>query len=205
MATSACLDAIARRPRRVLPIDYAPAADPHQGPGEPVVESVWVEPYPDEKLGLEDGYAAPEARYEQRESVELAFVAALQHLPPNQRAVLILREVLGFPAREVADALETTTASVNSALQRARATVDERLPEQTQQATLRSLGDEKLRQIVDAYIDAWERCDVEAVVEMLTEDASFSMPPPRTWFGRRAADPVFLARWALSCPCRLGP
>src|SRR5207237_590959 len=82
---------------------------------------------------------------------------ALQHLPPNQRAVLILREVLGFSAKEVADALETTTASVNSALQRARATVDERLPEQTQQATLRSLGDGKLRQIVDAYIDAWER------------------------------------------------
>src|SRR5881275_2406997 len=111
IATNTCLNVIAKRPRRVLPIDYGPAADPHQGPGEPIVESVWVEPYPDEKLGLEDGYAAPEARYEQRESVELAFVAALQHLPPNQRAVLILREVLGFSAKEVADALETTTAS----------------------------------------------------------------------------------------------
>src|SRR5439155_7139756 len=111
------------------------AADPHEGPGEPVVESIWVEPYPDELLGLEDGFAAPEARYEQRESVELAFIAALQLLPPNQRAALILREVLGFSAREAAEALDTTVASVNSALQRARATLDERLPDQSQQAT----------------------------------------------------------------------
>src|ERR671930_1517607 len=85
IATNTCLNQIARRPKRVLPIDYGPAADPHTPPGEPVVESVWIEPYPDEMLGVEDGYAAPEARYEQREAVELAFVAALQHLPPNQR------------------------------------------------------------------------------------------------------------------------
>src|SRR5437763_8722955 len=113
IATNTCLDLIARRPKRVLPIDYGPAADPHGGPGEPLVESVWVEPYPDEKLGLEDGLAGPEARYEQRESVELAFIVALQHLPPNQRAVLILREVLGFSARQVAASLETTVASAN--------------------------------------------------------------------------------------------
>ena len=142
IATNTCLNVIESRPKRVLPIDYGPATDPHDGPGLPVVESVWVEPYPDERLGLEDGLAAPEARYELRESVELAFVAALQHLPANQRAVLILREVLGFSAREVAESLETTTASVNSALQRARKTVDERLPEQSQQATLRALGDD---------------------------------------------------------------
>jgi RNA polymerase sigma-70 factor (ECF subfamily) len=99
IATNACLRAIERRPKRVLPIDYAPAADPHDGLGEPLIESVWVEPYPDERLGLEDGLAGPEARYEQRESVELAFIAALQHLPARQRAVLILRDVLGFSAR----------------------------------------------------------------------------------------------------------
>ena len=87
---------IEHRPRRVLPLDYGPAADPHDGLAEPLVESVWVEPYPDERLGLDDGLAWPEARYEQRESVELAFIAALQHLPPRQRAVLILRDVLGF-------------------------------------------------------------------------------------------------------------
>src|SRR3712207_5476369 len=120
IATNTCLSAIERRPRRVLPVAYAPAADPHGGPGEPVIENVWVEPYPDDGVGLADGYAAPDARYEQREAVELAFVAALQLLPPNQRAVLILREVLGFSAAEVAEAVETSVASVNSALQRAR-------------------------------------------------------------------------------------
>src|SRR5919109_2037833 len=107
IATNTSLNAIERRPKRVLPIDYGPSVDPHDGLGLPPLESMWVEPYPDEKLGLEDGPAAPEARYELRESVELAFVAALQHLPATQRAVLILREVLGFSAREVAEALDT--------------------------------------------------------------------------------------------------
>jgi RNA polymerase sigma-70 factor, ECF subfamily len=198
IATNTCLDAIARRPKRVLPIDHAPAADPHLGPGEPIVESVWVEPYPDERLGIEDGYAAPEARYEQRESIELAFIAALQHLPPNQRAVLILREVLGYSAKEVADTLDTTVASVNSALQRARATVEERLPEQSQQATLRALGDEGLREVVGRYVDAWDRGDVDGVVAMLTEDATFSMPPLQTWFGGHEGIRIFLAGWPLS-------
>jgi RNA polymerase sigma-70 factor (ECF subfamily) len=198
IATNTCLNAIERRPRRVLPIDYGPAADPHTTPGEPLVESVWVEPYPDERLGVEDGYAAPEARYEQRESVELAFVAALQHLPANQRAALILREVLGFSAREVAETLDTTVASVNSALQRARETVDERLPEQSQQATLRSLGDDRIREIVKAYMDAMARGDVDAVVAMLAEDASWSMPPMSTWYRGREALVAWLTEWPLS-------
>src|SRR5256714_144549 len=193
IATNSCLNEIARRQRRVLPIDYGPAADPHDGPGEPLVESVWVEPYPDEKLGLEDGFAAPDARYEQRESVELAFVAALQHLPANQRAVLILREVLGFSAQEVAESLETTVASVNSALQRARKTVDESLPEQSQQATLRSLGDRQLSQIVESYMDAMQRGDVDAVIAMLADDAAWSMPPMSTWYRGREALRIFLA------------
>jgi RNA polymerase sigma-70 factor (ECF subfamily) len=205
IATNTCLDVIARRPKRVLPVDYGPPADPHEGPGEPLVESVWVEPYPDEKLGLEDGYAAPEARYEERESVELAFIVALQHLPPNQRAVLILREVLGFSARETAETLETTTASINSALQRARKSVEERVPEQSQQATLRALGDERVREIVDSYVDAWQREDIDAVVAMLTEDAAFAMPPMSAWF--RGIDDLkaFLAGWPLSGRWRWRP
>src|SRR5881398_1687515 len=155
IATNACLKAIERRPKRVLPIDYGPAADPHDGPAEPLLESVWVEPYPDAKLGLEDGFAGPEARYEQRESVELAFIAALQHLPARQRAVLILREVLGFSARETSEMLSTSVAAVNSALQRARKSVEARTGEQSQQATLRALGDERLRELVDSYVTAW--------------------------------------------------
>jgi RNA polymerase sigma-70 factor (ECF subfamily) len=198
IATNTALDVIARRPKRWLPIDHGPAADPHAGPGEPLVETVWVEPYPDEALGVEDGFAAPEASYERRESVELAFIAALQHLPATQRAVLILREVLGFSAQEVAEVLDTTVASVNSALQRARKTVSERLPEQSQQATLRALGDEGVREVVESYVDAWQRGDVDAVVSMLTEDAAFAMPPLRTWFRGRAAIAVFLAGWPLS-------
>src|ERR671931_746682 len=155
IATNACLRAIERRPKRVLPIDYGPAADPHDEPREPLTESVWVEPYPDEMLGLEDALAGPDARYEQRESVELAFIAALQHLPARQRAVLILRDVLGFSAREAAEVLETTPESVYSLLQRAHRTVDQRLPELSQQATLRALGDERLRELVERYMDAW--------------------------------------------------
>jgi RNA polymerase sigma-70 factor (ECF subfamily) len=196
IATNTCLNAIARRPKRVLPVDYGPAADPHDAPGEPVVESVWVEPYPDEMLGIEDGYAAPEARYEMREAVELAFIAALQHLPPNQRAVLVLREVLGFSAKEVAEQLETSVASVNSALQRARAAVEERVPEESQQETLRTLGDDDLRQLVDRYVDAWERNDVEQFAAMLAEDATFAMPPLASWYSTREG----IAQWARSWP-----
>jgi RNA polymerase sigma-70 factor (ECF subfamily) len=198
IATNSCLDQIARRPKRVLPIDYGPAADPHVVPGEPLVESVWVEPYPDEILGVEDGFASPDARYERRESVELAFVAALQHLPATQRAVLILREVLGFSAKEVAQSLDTTVASVNSALQRARAAVEERVPERSQQATLRALGDDSVRELVDRYVDAWERCDVEAFAAMLAEDATFAMPPLASWYRGRDAIETWASRSPLS-------
>jgi RNA polymerase sigma-70 factor (ECF subfamily) len=162
-----------------------------------LVESVWIEPYPDETLGVEDGYASPDARYEQRESVELAFIAALQLLPANQRAVLILREVLGFSAQEAADALDTSVASVNSALQRARATIEKKLPEQSQQETLRSLGDEKTKEIVERYADAWDRNDVDTVVSMLAEDAAFTMPPMSRWFQGREGIRGFLERWSM--------
>jgi RNA polymerase sigma-70 factor, ECF subfamily len=187
IATNTCLDAISRRAKRVLPIDYGPPADPDGEPGEPLDESIWIEPYPDELLDLEDGYAAPEASYEQRESLELAFVAALQHLPPRQRAVLILRQVLGFSAKEVAGSLGTTVASVNSALQRAREVVDKRLPDRSQQATLRTLGDERVRDLVERFIDAFERADVDAIVALLAEDATFAMPPYASWYMGRDA------------------
>ncbi len=198
IATNTCLNHIAKRPKRILPIDYGPATDPHDGPGQPLVESVWVEPYPDEQLGLADGLAGPDARYEMRESVELAFIVALQHLPATQRAILILREVLGFSAAEVAEALDTTVAAVNSGLQRARKAVEERVPEQSQQANLRAVGDQELRELVRTYADAWERNDVETVVKMLAEDAAISMPPLASWFGPRDVMARFLELFPLS-------
>jgi RNA polymerase sigma-70 factor, ECF subfamily len=197
IATNTSLNAISKRPKqRILPMDYGPSFGADDIPGQPVIESVWVEPYPD--AALDDGFAGPEARYELRESVELAFVAALQHLPPNQRAALILREVLDFSAKECAEALDTTTASVNSALQRARATIDERLPEQSQQETLRSLDDEQLREIVERYMAAMQAGDVEAVVGMLAEDAVWSMPPLASWYRGHTAIRGFLQNGPLS-------
>jgi RNA polymerase sigma-70 factor (ECF subfamily) len=199
IATNASLDIAARRKKRLLPLEYGPAADPSQPPGQPVAEQVWIEPYPDETLEVPDGRASPDARYEQREAVELAFVAAMQELPPRQRAVLILREVLGFSAQEVGETLETSVPSVNSALQRARKTVDERLPERSQQATLRQLGDERMREIVEDYMEAMRGGDVNRVVSMLAaEDAAWSMPPLASWYGGLAEIEVFLRNGPLS-------
>jgi RNA polymerase sigma-70 factor (ECF subfamily) len=198
IATNACLKAIERRPRRVLPIDYGPAADPHDPLAQPLVESVWLEPYPDRGVELEDRLASPVARYEQRESIELAFVAALQHISARQRAVLILRDVLGYSARETAETLEMSPAAVDTALQRAHKTVDERLPERSQQATLRALGDERLREIVHGFVDAWERADVDSIVAMLAHDATITMPPQPTWYRGRDAVAIFLRTVALT-------
>jgi len=190
IATNTCLNAIKKRPKRVLPIDCGrPSADPHDAAAEPLLESVWIEPYADGQLVP----ASPAGRHEQRESVELAFVAALQHLSAHQRAALLLTEVLGFSAREAADALQTTVASVNSALQRARRRLGERLPAESQQATLRSLGDERVAAIVGRYMQAMEQGDVGALVALLAEDASWTMPPQPAWFRGRAAIAGFLA------------
>ena len=185
IATNACLDLIARRPKRVLPIDYGPPGDDDHT--QPLRESLWIEPYPDGTLGIAAADAAPDARYEQREAVELAFIAALQHLPARQRATLILRDVLGFSAKEAAQSLEATVPSVNGALQRARRTMEERLPPRSQQATLRALGDQRLRDVVERFVDAFERGDVDAILAMLTEDATFTMPPYATWCRGRDA------------------
>jgi RNA polymerase sigma-70 factor (ECF subfamily) len=197
IATNVCLRMIERRPARVLPIDYGPPSDPHGPLGPPLVESTWIDPYPDAALHSDDALAGPAARYEAREAVELAFIAALQHLPARQRAVLILRDVLGFSGAEVAAALETTAASVYSLLQRAHATLDDRLPDRTQQATLRSLGDEQLTVVVNRFVDAWARADVDALADMLTETATLAMPPTASWFRGRDTIANFLRGTAL--------
>jgi RNA polymerase sigma-70 factor, ECF subfamily len=171
IATNTSLEAREKRAGRIMPIDYRGPADPGGRAGEPLVGWARGEPDSVETLAIEDGCGTPEARCERREAIELAFIAALQVLPAKQRAVLMLREVLGFSARETADALDTTVASVNSALQRARATMEKRVPERGQQETLRSLEDEGLGEIVERYANAWERNDVDAIVSMLAADA----------------------------------
>ncbi len=181
IATNAALDLIGHRPQRVLPLDHSPAADPADGFPEPIVERIWIEPYPDAELG-----------YEQRESVELAFVAAVQRLPGTQRAVLLLRDVLGFKAREVAETLDTSVQAVNSALARARRALDEQLPERSQQETLRTLGDRAVRDLVARYMAALDRGDVPAIVGLLAQDATWSMPPLAAWYRGHEAIVGFL-------------
>jgi RNA polymerase sigma-70 factor (TIGR02960 family) len=162
-------------------------------------EPLWLEPYPDVLLDANlESPLGPEARYEAKEAISLAFVTALQLLPARQRAVLILRDVLGFAPAEIAVALDTSAAAVSSALQRAHRTIDDLLPEQSQQATLRALGDERLREIVETYTDAWERNDVDGILAMLTHDAAFAMPPRATWYRGHEAIGAFLHRAPLA-------
>ncbi|HEY6637482.1 MAG TPA: sigma-70 family RNA polymerase sigma factor [Solirubrobacterales bacterium] len=186
IATNACLRMLERRKRRELPGGAGQGDDPREPLAQPLAESVWIEPYPDELL-----------RYESRESVELAYVAALQLLPPNQRAALILREVLGFSAKETAEILDTSAGAVDSALQRARAKLERELPARSQQETLRALGDERSRELVAGFVDAWNRADVAAIVAMLREEATFSMPPLPTWFRGKDDIAAFITAWVF--------
>jgi RNA polymerase sigma-70 factor (TIGR02960 family) len=170
-----------------------------------VTEPVWIEPLPDTLVDDDDTDSDPAARYDRRESVELAFVAALQALPGTQRAVLILRDVLALPAAEVATFLDTSVASVNSALQRARQTLDGGLAAPSQQAALRALGDDRRRSLVDAFVSAWESRDVDGVVRLLADDARFAMPPLPAWFQGPESIATFLRERAFATPWRAVP
>ncbi|MBB5959374.1 RNA polymerase sigma-70 factor (ECF subfamily) [Saccharothrix tamanrassetensis] len=184
VATRTCLDAVAHRGRRALPVDLGPSSERVSVAGARQ-DVAWLGPYPD--AGLVDAPAGPGARYEQREAVELAFVAALQHLPGNQRAALVLFEVLGFTVAEIAAIMRTSTTSVNSALARARRIVAEKVPAATQQQTLRKIDDVRLRQVVTGFATALERGDADTMVALLTEDVTWSMPPMPSWYAGRAA------------------
>jgi len=197
IVTNAALDITRNRSRRELPVDFGPAAGQADHLEAAVTDPVWLEPYPDRWLTGGEG-PSPETAYEQRESMELAFIVALQMLPPLQRAVLLLREVVGFSAAETASQLGASLPSVNSALQRARATVRGGLPDRSQQETLRALGDERTRAIVEKYMDAMERGDAETLVSMLTEDATWCMPPIPTWFAGRQLVSEFLVAYPLA-------
>lgn len=198
IATNACLRLAERRPRRVLSFERGPAwTDVHDLGEYREDDPTFLEPYP--------SAADPAARYQQRENVELAFVAALQKLPATQRAVLILREVLEFSAAEVAEALEVTVASVNSALQRARKAVDHGIVEGTQAGELQALGAKGQHDLVTAFVEAWERSDVPALLDMLAEDARFAMPPFPAWFHGRVDIGRFLSERAFALSWRVRP
>jgi RNA polymerase sigma-70 factor, ECF subfamily len=175
IATNVCLDMLKGRQRRARPVDLGPAGTAEGPLGEPRSEATWIEPIPDGRVLPEEGDPAELA--ESRESIRLAFVAALQHLPPRQRAVLILREVLRWKAEEVAELLETTVASVNSALQRARASL---AASDAESRPSRPMDDEQ-RALLARYVDAFERYDMDALTALLREDASWTMPPYELW------------------------
>jgi RNA polymerase sigma-70 factor, ECF subfamily len=181
IATNACLDALRGRPRRVLRLDL-PAADPNEPPAAPT-DLPWLQPYPDALLA--PAADEPGTAVVVRETIELAFLAAIQHLPPRQRAVLILRDVLGWAAKETAALLETSVAAVNSALQRARATMRARLPERRTDWT--RTADPGEREVLRRYVEAHERADADALAALLAEDARLDMPPHPVWFDGREA------------------
>lgn len=180
IATNACLNALASKSRRLLPAAFgSPTTEDVHPLGKPPTEIAWLEPYPDAALpDVADEAPGPEARYELLESVQLAFIAAIQQLSPRQRAVLLLRDVLGWSANETAELLESSVASVNSALQRARASVEART---TPIETVESDTDDR-RELLGRYVTAWEASDIQSLVSLLREDAVFSMPPWPQWF-----------------------
>jgi RNA polymerase sigma-70 factor, ECF subfamily len=187
IATNACLDVLRKRPRRILPPQVAPAGDPAAPPPLPA-DLPWLQPYPDRLLEpIAPAGDEPGAVVVARETIELAFLAAIQHLPPRQRAVLILRDVLGWSAKETALLLEASVGSVNSALQRARATLRDRLPERRTEWAPSSGPSEEERELLRRYVEAHERADTDALAELLREDARLVMPPHPTWYAGREA------------------
>ncbi len=192
IATNVCLDALADRSRRERPLEAGPEGTVH----DPLVErprTHWLEPVPDSRVLPTDADPAELAIL--RQSVRLAFVAALQHLPPRQRAALLLTEVLGWSAAEVAESLETTVAAVNSALQRARGTLAAR----DVGSSGATLTDEQSR-LLERYVEAFERYDVDALTALLREDATLSMPPYALWLRGREAIGAWLT--GRGCGCR---
>ena len=188
IATNVCLDMLSSRQRRARPMDLNPALTADHPLGAPLPETAWIEPVPDSRVVPEGGDPADVALA--RESVRLAFVAALQHLPPRQRAVLILREVLRWRATEVAELLDMTVASVNSALQRARATLAKVQADEPDDATPIGPDDEVL---LRRYVDAFERYDMDSLTALLRDDAKWNMPPFELWL-RTHED---IVKWCL--------
>ena len=205
IATNACLDALDGRVRRVLPHHLAAPSDPSVA--LPVrTDIAWLQPFPDRLWEpVAPSEAEPDAAVVARETIELAFLAAIQHLPPRQRAALILRDVLGWPAKQTAALLEGSVASVNSALQRARATLREHLPERRLEWAPSAEPTEQERAVLRRYMDAVERADLAAVADLLAEDVRTTMPPYPMWFqGRDAVVAALAASWDAGSPAYVG-
>jgi RNA polymerase sigma-70 factor (ECF subfamily) len=195
IATNACLDALERRSRRLLPHAVEPPADPLTIP-PPAGDVAWLEPYPDRLLDeVVDGDDSPDEVLVARETIELAFLVAIQHLPPRQRAVLILRDVLGWSAREAAAVVGTSVIAGNSALQRARETLRMHLPEQRLDWASSRVPDAVERSLLQRYVEAWTRTDVDGLVALLKEDARLTMPPTPAWYAGRDAIGAFFANY----------
>jgi RNA polymerase sigma-70 factor (ECF subfamily) len=191
IATNACLDTLGRHAHRTLPgVTYPPAA-PHDPILPPPKDADWIGPFPD--AILPDEVPGPEAQYNTRESVRLAFMVALHALPSRQRAVLLLRDVLGWRARETAQQLEMTIAAVNSALHRARTTLRERYHPIDWGELVEPPADAATEARLERYVRAWETADVEGLVALLAEEATFSMPPSPSWYQGRIAIHQLLA------------
>jgi RNA polymerase sigma-70 factor (ECF subfamily) len=187
IATNACLDFLRGRPRRILPMAVAGAADPNEMPPPPV-DLPWLQPYPDRLLqSVAPPEDEPATAVVARETIELAFIAAIQHLPPRQRAVLLLRDVLGWSARDTAALIEASVAAVNSALQRARATLKDRLPRERTEWTSATALTEDERGLLKRYLDAHQQQDGAALAALLREDARLTMPPHPAWYDGRDA------------------
>jgi RNA polymerase sigma-70 factor, ECF subfamily len=187
IATNACLDVLRSRPRRVLLPQGTAAGDPAAPPAPPA-DLPWLQPYPDRLLEpVSPAQDEPAAVVVARETIELAFIAAIQHLPPRQRAVLILRDVLGWSAKDAAALLELSVAAVNSALQRARATLRDRLGERRTEWARSAQPSAQERELLRRYVDAHERVDADALAALLREDARLTMPPHPTWYAGREA------------------
>jgi RNA polymerase sigma-70 factor (ECF subfamily) len=198
IATNACLDLLRRQPRRGLPVSRQPAADP-AGPIPPSInEPIWLEPYPAEVPG--PAADEPETKYAQKESVHLAFLTALHLLPPRQRAVLLLADVLDWPTAEIAEALDQTVPSVKSALHRARATLTQHYPAERRAALALPVDEAALRDRVSRYVHAWEAADVEGLVALLKLDCAFSMPPIPSWYVGRANIAALVAKTIFAGP-----
>ncbi len=200
IATNVCLDALDRRPRRALPPARQRASDPANPPAPPITEPIWLEPIPDELIADTD--TSPEARYAARESITLAFLAALQVLPPRQRAVLVLFDVLDWRANEVAQTLGLSVSAVNSALHRARTTLAKHYHARGIESIAANSSDARTRELLERYVRAWENADIDALIALLKEDATFPMPPSPSWYQGRAAIRAFIAANILAGDAR---